>query len=151
VNIDLSLAPDEQKKIRDSVFNQLEAAGVVIDPNAELVLRMSVEKGKQGTISYRSLGGRFSGRNNKDVTYTPTISHVKLLAGKEVLWFQSERNNPGSIINTSENETANDVVKRQCQPRGEFFASILLPRFLTALPDGKESLGTSKVTVTGVE
>ncbi len=151
LKIDLPFPPDEQKAIYDEYVKQLEASGVTVDDKANLVLKAFTERGKEDTISLRNIRSpRFGGEGEK-VTFTPTISRITLTNGDRQLWAKSISHGPSGIIRLQQDETSQQAVDRLCQPNAGFFRSMLLPKYLALLPDGKANLGSSQLSATGLQ
>ncbi len=145
VNVDALPDPVEREKARAALTQKLEANGLRVGPQGTIDLIASTEVGKQREVSYHTFGRP----GEQHYTIQEHSSRVKFIYQGKVAWEAQSVNIPG-MLHLKEGETVQQVLKQHERPNYAYFQGVELPRLLTK-PTGSPTLGSSKVTVAGLQ
>jgi hypothetical protein len=135
----------EREKVRTSLTAKLKERGCEVGPNGTIDLVATAEAGEERDVSYHGFGiSPFKSYKVRDYISKLTFNYQ----GK-VCWQTAGSSVPG-FIQLKEGETIEQVLRRSERPNYSVFQNVELPKMLMK-PTGTDGLGTSQVTVAGVQ
>lgn len=148
VRVLLDALPDAgaREKVRAALNEKLEANGFHAADDGTIDLIANVETGDEREVTYRTVGRGFGVRTYK---FRPHINRLRFVYEGETAWQVQASNVPG-FVRLTEGETMEQFLKRQEKPNYGYFERVTLPKILTK-PTGSPTLGSSKVTVAGLQ
>jgi hypothetical protein len=135
----------EREKVRAALTAKLKERGCTVGPNGTIELVGTAEAGQERDISYHGFGIS-PWKTHKVREY---ISKLTFNYQGKLTWQTQGSSVPG-FIQLKEGETIDQVLRRSERPNYTFFEHAELPKVLMK-PTGAEGLGTSQVTVSGVQ
>ncbi|TVS15547.1 MAG: hypothetical protein EA424_15765 [Planctomycetaceae bacterium] len=148
VRVILDALPDAgaREKVRAALSEKLEANGFHAADDGTIDLIANVETGDEREVTYRTIGRGFGVRTYK---FRPHISQLRFVYEGETAWQVQASNVPG-FVRLAAGETMEQFLKRQEKPNYHYFERVALPKILIK-PTGSPTLGSSKVTVAGLQ
>ncbi|MDI9443654.1 MAG: hypothetical protein GXY25_13160 [Pirellulaceae bacterium] len=149
VKIDVGKIADSaaRTKVQDALVKKLEARGCKAGANGTITLAAGVEEAaKKAELRYRSFGS-FGYDKYK---MTKFISRLEFIYDGKTAWKSLGNNLPGFIVHLGKDQTMKQYIKEREKPNYEYFDRIELPKLLTK-PTGAPTLGSSQVTVSGIQ
>jgi hypothetical protein len=135
----------ERERVRTALTTKLKDRGCEVGPNGTIDLVATAEAGEERDVSYSGFGfSPFKTYKVRDYVSKLTFNYQ----GK-VCWQTSGSSVPG-FIQLKEGETIEQVLRRSERPSYAVFQNVELPKMLMK-PTGADGLGTSQVTVAGVQ
>jgi hypothetical protein len=136
--------PDDVQKATKNLTEQLKANGMVVDPNAPLVLEAAITDGGTETKKY----SRFAfARDGEEATVTKQISSLAFKENGRDLWITSGNygHAPG-LVRVKQGQSVQDAVNESQSHMNpaQFFSSVKLPVYLARHPE-EGFFGSSKV------
>lgn len=149
VKIDVGKIADSaaRTKVQDTLVKKLEERGCTAGANGTITLAAGVEEAAKKTeLRYRSLGS-FGYDNYK---MTKFISRLEFVYDGKTAWKSEGSNLPGFIVHLGKDQTMKQYIKEREKPNYQYFDRVELPKLLTK-PTGAPTLGSSQVTVSGIQ
>lgn len=151
LELDLPFSRRESAAIEDKLRQQLEDNGFRVTDNADIVLRGTNQRGKRDTIEYGDMmRGPWRRGDDTKVTFTPNTCSLTLIKDGRKLWMVAQHYTAPRVVMEREDKSIQQMVSEACQPKPHFFENANLPQYLSLLPGGKNSLGNSTFTATGL-
>ncbi len=139
-----------ESEVRQVVTEHVAKAGYTNQADADLVVRVWLEKGKSQTVNVRDWFRGPFGKANETITFTPSRGKYEVTYRDNVLTSVTSREfTVPRTLRLGQNESAQQAADRYCRPDIDFFKRLWLPRKGPLLPDSKESLGGSTLTRDG--
>jgi hypothetical protein len=135
----------EREKVRTSLTAKLKERGCEVGPNGTIDLVATAEAGEEREISYHGFGIS-PWKTHKVREY---ISKLTFNYQGKLTWQTQGSSVPG-FIQLKEGETIDQVLRRSERPNYSVFQNVELPKMLMK-PTGADGLGSSQVTVAGVQ
>lgn len=135
----------EREKVRTALTTKLKERGCEVGPSGMIDLVATAEAGEEEEVSYHGFGlSPF-----KRYKVRAYISKLTFNYQGKVCWQTSGSSVPG-FIQLKDGESIEQVLRRSERPNYSVFQNVELPKMLMK-PSGGEGLGTSQVTVSGVQ
>ena len=136
--------PGERERAQAALAKRLEDNGVKIAANSPVKVTATTEAAKEKEIPYHTFGS-FGTRNYKVKEF---LCRVKVEYGGKTAW-ESVGSNIPHIVMSNREEKFEDALRRHEKPNYAFFQHLEFPKMLMA-PTGKQTLGQSQISITGV-
>lgn len=137
----------EREKVRAALTAKLKERGCEVGPNGTIDLVATGEPGEETEVRYHGFGLGFSPfKTHKVREYISKLSFI--YQGK--LTWQTQGSSVPGFIQLKEGETIDQVLRRSERPNYAVFQNVELPKMLMK-PTGADGLGSSQVTVSGVQ
>jgi hypothetical protein len=144
----VALVVNENGPERDDIIRglteKLKKVGIDVVPSANMAFICETEQGKQKTVPYRLFGG-----NEQSVTVTEKTHRIRLMDGQKKVWEGASFHSAPFFISLSQNETVEQHVAKTMNTSKFYFLGINIPGTIVRYPEGKNSLGSSELTVGG--
>jgi len=150
VNVSALADPAERERAGAALTKKLEANGCQVGPNGSIELVASVETGQRRQLSYGSHGPFFRG-GSVSYSFQEYASRLKFVSQGQTLWEIAGTNNPGFMIHLKQGETIEQYLKAREHPNYDFFSSVEIPKMVQKSSQGGNTIGTSQVTVAGIQ
>lgn len=141
----------ERQKIENQIPQLLAQSNLEVSDQADVMLRLSVERGKLVKQRYRSFGeSPFGG--GTEYNFQPFICKATLQTGGTTLWSSSSGASAPHMLMRRGDETIDQALRRLEKPNYSFFSSLSIPNYVPYPgPNGAiQSLGKSTVTQYGL-
>jgi len=140
-----------EKEVRKVLTRKLTKEGRTIQSNADMVVKVWIEKSKTQTVNVRDFFyGVFGGEANEMISYTPCKGKYQVsFQGHVLSKATSKEFTIPRTLRMGTNESAQQAADRYCRPDTEFFKQVSVPRKGPLLPSGQESFGSSTLTRDG--
>lgn len=122
----------DNRKIPGELKKYFTDAGLRISSNAKIVVEAEVERLPSVTVNTGEAGK--IDRQITSVTYSPTVSHLRLRVDGVEVFSKRQENNPGGLIRRKQNESVQAAARRMSNPRNKFFTSGGIPTKLNLYP-----------------
>lgn len=140
-------AGQHTRQVQAALEQKIVANGWQLVPNAEVVVKAEIKRGKTQKITYESMHG--PGDREQTVSVTPYISSVQVMFGQQVAWQSSTATGAPHFMRLAEGESVQDEVNKYQVPNPQFFEKLAIPdRILD--PAYERGLGVTRVTADGL-
>ena len=140
------------KRVRDGVLAGIEKAGWHEDPNAEVLIKASAERGETQTQQFEKYEvtrfGRQATGEVTSVSATPWEQKVQIIFDGKTAWSDSRSTGVPSGFDLGGGKTVNSQVQNQTQATYSLFENLKLPKEII-YPKFRNGLGRTSITVNG--
>lgn len=133
--------------LQKGLVDQLAERGITVSANAAKVLELSVETLPSESIEVGDLNNRSAAP--KTVSFTPTVSRMRLTEGGKKLWTHERFNRPSRALRGQRGESLEQAASRYARPDVSSFSLPFGDR-LISLADGEGIPGKSVIGPAGI-
>ncbi len=137
--------PGEREKATAAFTQALQANGCQVGPNGTVELVAATAPGKRRDVAYHTFGRPVA----REYTVQEYISSVKIVWQGQTAWAVSCSSVPG-FVRLKEGETMQQFLQRNEHPNYEWFSKVELPKVVQKPTPGAATLGTTRVTISGL-